>query len=98
MASNLSGRRGVSRCYALCVQVAADPQDAPQADCLFHGRAKRVSLGVKSSCVEQGGVFRLASAVLSVTTAAPRPLGRICRRTESAPAGGVQRARVYKYI
>ena len=61
---------------------------------LFHGRAKRASLSVKSSCVEQGGVFRLASAVLSVTTEAPRPLGRMCRRTESAPAGGVQRARV----
>ena len=80
MASNLSGRRGVSRCYALCVQVAADPQDAPKLIAFF--------------MAAQGGVFRLASAVLSVTTTAPRPLGRMCRRTESAPGGGVQRARV----
>ena len=64
----------------------------------FHGRAKRASLSVKSSYVEQGGVFRLARVVLSVTTDAPRPLGRMCRRTESAPAGGVQRARAYKNI
>ena len=94
MASNLGARRGVSPCSALCVQVAADPQDALQCSRLFHGRAKRASLSVKLSYVEQGGVFRLASAVLSVTTEAPRPLGRMCRRTESAPAGGVQRARV----
>ena len=61
---------------------------------VVHGRAKRVSLGVKLPYVEQGGVFRLASVVLSATTDAPRPLGRICRRTEPAPVGGVQRARV----
>ena len=94
MASNLGGRRGVSRCYALCVQVAADPQDALKPKLSFYGRAKRASLSVKSSHVEQGGVFRLARVALSVTTEAPRPLGRMCRRTESAPAGGVQRARV----
>ena len=95
MASNLGARRGVSPCSALCVQVAADPQDALQCSRLFHGRAKRASLSVKSSCVEQGGVFRLASVVLSVTTDARPALAGICR-APSPPPQGAFNARAYK--
>ena len=60
---------------------------AHEESSFFYGRAKRVSLHVKTSRVEQGGVFRLARVVLSVTIATPRPLGRICRRTEPPRRG-----------
>ena len=60
---------------------------AHEESSFFYGRAKRVSLHVKTSRVEQGGVFRLARVVLSVAIAAPRPIGRICRRTEPPRRG-----------
>ena len=61
----------------------------------FHGRAKRASLSVKSSYVEQGGVFRLASVALNVTTDARPALAGICR-APSPPPQGAFNARAYK--